>query len=667
MVEEILVVDDELVIRESLHGWLRKSGYQVFTAENGEEALSILQEKRPKIVLADIRMPGMDGIELLQRIKTVSPDTQVIMISAYGDMELAVRSLQFEAADFVTKPIDDAVLDVALKRARERISLKSQVREYTENLEQLVQEKTEDISLLMSTVPAVFFKGYKDWYVDFFSDRITEVTGYSRNDFHSRSVRWSDLVLPEDINILKEILRAAWESDRPYVREYRIRNKDGEIIWIQERSRLLLDEEGDIQAVMGFIFDITQHKILQMELENANEELRRLNLNLEQEVQDRTQQFIESEKRFRTLFEQTKDLILMVDAEWRVTSINPSAVSLLGYKRKDEVLNIFLSSLFPSKEHFHDYRERLLLNTSVKDWETSIVKKDGSQLEVIITADLLQRETGEVLGASLIAKDLTDWRRIMSETMELQKMASMGQISAGVAHELNTPLGVILAHAQLLQDDFSPDSETHESLKTIEGQTHICRRIVWDLLEFSHPEVSKEVAVSVEDLLQDVLRVMDHTLELDHIQIIGQYADLMPSVLADKEKLRRVYVNILNNAHQAIGSDGVILIQTYFDEAKGRVCIAFSDSGPGIPPEIREKVFEPFFTTKEVSEGTGLGLSLVHGIVRDHQGKIEIESPISEERRTIMFEQVPTGTAGSFPLGPGTTFTVSLPVLEPGD
>ena len=177
MVEEILVVDDELVIREALQGWLRKSGYQVFTAENGEEALSMLQEKRPKIVLADIRMPGMDGIELLQRIKKVSPDTQVIMISAYGDMELAVKSLQFEAADFVTKPIDDEVLDVALQRARERISLKSQVREYTENLEQLVQEKTEDISLLMSTVPAVFFKGYKDWYVDFFSDRITEVTG----------------------------------------------------------------------------------------------------------------------------------------------------------------------------------------------------------------------------------------------------------------------------------------------------------------------------------------------------------------------------------------------------------------------------------------------------------------------------------------------------------
>lgn len=667
MTKKILVVDDEEGIRKVLSVSLRDKGYEVFTAENGEVGLDILIQMKPTIVLADIRMPGMDGIELLQNIKAESPDIEVIMISGHGDMELAISSLQFEAADFITKPIDDADLDVALKRAQERISLKSQLKEYTDHLEKLVQEKTEDISLLMSTVPAVFFKGYKDWYVDFFSDRIIEVTGYTRNDFHSRRVKWSDLVLPEDIHILKESLRAAWKADRPYVREYRIRNKDGGIIWIQERSRLLLDKEGDIKVIMGFLFDVTQRKMLQLELERANEQLKQLNLNLEQAVVQRTKQFARSEKRFRTLFEQTKDLILMVDSEWRITSINPSALSMLGYEEKDDLLGMSLSNLFLSDDDFQGYMEKLSLDKSTMAWETSIVKQDGSSLEVMITADRLQSETEEVLGACLIAKDLTHWRRIMSETMELQKMASMGQISAGVAHELNTPLGVILAHAQLLQDDFSPDSETFESLRIIEGQTHICRRIVWDLLEFSHPEVSKEVPVRAEDLLKEVLRVIDHTLELDHIQMVLQSADLLPPVLADKEKLRRVYLNILNNAHQAIGSNGVILIQTYFDGAERRVCIAFTDSGPGIPPAVHKRVFEPFFTTKEVSEGTGLGLSMVHGIVRDHGGKIEIESPISAERQAIMLEHISTKTRGSVPLGPGTSFTISLPVLETGD
>jgi PAS domain S-box-containing protein len=663
MSEKILVVDDEESIRKVLSVSLRDKGYEVLTAENGAGGLKVFSEAKPAIVLVDIRMPGMDGIDLLQKIKGQSPDTEVIMISGHGDMELAISSLQLEAADFITKPIDDADLDVALKRTRERISLKSRVREYTENLERLVREKTENINVLMSTVPAIFFQGYKDWYVDFFSDKVEELTGYQLDDFNSRRVRWSDLVLPEDIHILKESLRAAWKADRPYVREYRICSKNEQVLWIQERSRLVLDRDGDIKAIMGFLFDVTERRMLQLELEHANEELKRLNVNLEQEVQQRTQQFIESEKRFRTLFEQTKDLILMVDSNWRLTSINPSALSLLGYGGKDEVSSMPLSNLFQSAGDFNDYRERLLLNKSIKDWETQIARKDGSSFPVVITADLLQSERGEVLGASLIAKDLTDWRRIINDTMELQKMASMGQISAGVAHELNTPLGVILAHAQLLQDDFSPHSETHESLKIIEGQTHICRRIVWDLLEFSHPEVSKEVAVSVEDLLQEVLRVMDHTLELDHIQIIGQYADLLPPVMADKEKLRRVYVNILNNAHQAIGSDGIILIRTYFDEAEGSVCISFADSGPGIPSDIHERVFEPFFTSKEVSEGTGLGLSLAHGIIRDHGGNIEIESPISDEHRALMCEQISTGIEGLIPLGPGTSFTVRLPTL----
>jgi signal transduction histidine kinase len=141
----ILLVDDEEGIRKVLGISLADMGYQVITAKNGEEALHLFMDKRPTIVLTDIKMPGMDGVELLQKVKRESPDTEVIMITGHGDMELAIRSLQFEAADFVTKPINDEALEIALKRANEKIWMREKLKEYTESLERLVSEKTQQL------------------------------------------------------------------------------------------------------------------------------------------------------------------------------------------------------------------------------------------------------------------------------------------------------------------------------------------------------------------------------------------------------------------------------------------------------------------------------------------------------------------------------------------
>jgi signal transduction histidine kinase len=145
MADKILLVDDEEGIRKVLGISLEDSGYQVWTAQNGEEALRLFQEIRPQIVLTDIKMPGMDGIELLQRIKEQDSDTEVIMITGHGEMDLAISSLKHEATDFITKPIHDEVLEIALKRAQERISMRFALRQHTDNLEQLVQDKTRKL------------------------------------------------------------------------------------------------------------------------------------------------------------------------------------------------------------------------------------------------------------------------------------------------------------------------------------------------------------------------------------------------------------------------------------------------------------------------------------------------------------------------------------------
>ncbi len=145
MAHKILLVDDEEGIRRVLGISLADSGYQVFAAESGEKALEIFRKAQPPIILTDIKMPGMDGIELLQQIKSESPDTEVIMITGHGDIDLAIQSLKFDATDFITKPINDDALEIAIKRATEKIALKMQLREYTENLEQLVEQKTKEL------------------------------------------------------------------------------------------------------------------------------------------------------------------------------------------------------------------------------------------------------------------------------------------------------------------------------------------------------------------------------------------------------------------------------------------------------------------------------------------------------------------------------------------
>jgi signal transduction histidine kinase len=209
-------------------------------------------------------------------------------------------------------------------------------------------------------------------------------------------------------------------------------------------------------------------------------------------------------------------------------------------------------------------------------------------------------------------------------------MASVGQMAAGVAHEINTPLGVILGYAQLMMDDFDPDSETYQNLQVIERQTKASRKIVADLLKYSRQSGSARERIDPNEIVSDVVAVTGHNLNLNHINVHLELAGVMPRILGDAEKLRQVIVNLVNNAHHAMEPQrgGDLYFTTHYEAQRSRVIIEVRDTGQGIPEKVRARIFDPFFTTKPVGKGTGLGLSVSYGIIQEHGGVIEVESPV---------------------------------------
>jgi signal transduction histidine kinase len=254
-----------------------------------------------------------------------------------------------------------------------------------------------------------------------------------------------------------------------------------------------------------------------------------------------------------------------------------------------------------------------------------------------------------MIGSEGIAKDLTRLKTMMEQLVSSEKMATVGQMAAGIAHEINTPLGIILGYAQLMMDDFAKDSETYQNLEVIERQTQASRKIVADLLKYSRQSGSAREPINLNEIINDAVAITEHSLNLNHVKVGLQLAGDLPALVGDPEKMRQVVVNMINNAYHAMEAQGggALILRTRFHAEAGKVIAEFQDSGHGIPESIKSRIFDPFFTTKPVGKGTGLGLSVSYGIIREHGGAIEIESPV----------QGPGGT-----VTPGTLFRLILPV-----
>jgi signal transduction histidine kinase len=258
---------------------------------------------------------------------------------------------------------------------------------------------------------------------------------------------------------------------------------------------------------------------------------------------------------------------------------------------------------------------------------------------------------GRIIGLLMTARDITVLKQYQEQLIQSQKMEDLGKLAGGVAHEINNPLGIILGYAQLLMEDAEPGGQLREDLATIERQAKVCRKIVADLLGFSRRIESTRSELDLNGSILDVVSLVGHTFRQEWVIVDTRLDKDIPPIVGDAAI----------GAFERGGRGGRIIVSTKLCKHRSRVLVTVADTGAGIGQEALASIFDPFFTTKPPGSGTGLGLSVSFGIVKDHGGRISAISPAP-----IEYLRTEESKGGTSPPGPGTVFIVELPLTADG-
>lgn len=369
------------------------------------------------------------------------------------------------------------------------------------------------------------------------------------------------------------------------------------------------------------------------------------------ELENAERVLTEQQRVLRTVMDATPDRVSMLDRNLTYQAANKAFADMVGMSQQ-EIKGRTDYHLFPEKEARERQELTIRIMKEGKPYDRELRMEENSEERWYhVVCIPVKGQDGNVMGMLRTARDVTEMKRVQEQLIQAQKMESIGKLAGGVAHEINTPLGVILGYAQLMMEDVTPDSQMFKDLGTIEKQAKVCRKIVADLLGFSRQSQSDKVPMCFNNSVMEAISLVKHAFSLDRVKIVPQLDDRYPIIHGDPEKLKQVWINLLGNAHDAIGPDGgMILVRTKLDTPGGKVTLQIADSGSGITKEDLKKIFDPFFSTKSVGEGTGLGLSVSFGIIEDHEGDIAAHSPLPKD---------PTLPHDG---GPGTMFTVHLPL-----
>jgi PAS domain S-box-containing protein len=314
--------------------------------------------------------------------------------------------------------------------------------------------------------------------------------------------------------------------------------------------------------------------------------------------------------------------VLACDLDYQVQAWNSAMEKLYGLSRQD-ALGRRLESIFPVEllaEFAHGYDSHRTLNL----YKFALQTPDGRRLIVNVSMTPLVGKDEQVIGRLLIFNDITERVNLEDQLVQAEKLSSIGLLSAGVAHEVNTPLAVISTQAQMLYKQMPPDDPRTKTVEKIVKQSFRASEIVNSLLKFSRVSGSDYTEMDVNRVIRETVSLVEPMLRASRITLNTQLSSSVPPVYGNAGKMQQVFMNLIMNARDAMPRGGELTLATECENSS--VHIEITDNGVGIPPDHLSKIFDPFFTTKGTSRGTGLGLAVTYGIIREHSGKIDVES-----------------------------------------
>lgn len=631
----VLIVDDEPDIRELLSMLVADLGYSTITANDGLDGLARFCSASPHIILTDIKMPGKDGIALLKDIKKHNSEAEVIMISGHGDMQLAIQSLKHDAADFITKPIDEELLEIALAKVSERIVLREQVREHTRNLERLVQEKSAALvemerklaatqvvesmgkafTILSGAAPEGNYFFELPFFVAIHDGNCTVVTANEayQKRFGRRSGSQScsvyercgkgDWVSP---------VREAIQSQASVHRDEIMIGEDGARVPVLSHVSPVVGSGGGIELLLEVAVDVSEMRRLQDEL-------------------SRTQ------RKFKHFFDNVPCSITVQDRNLRIVEANATFVRDFGspggrtchqlYKRSDSPCETC-----PVLSTFED--------GAPHQFETVVTTVAGQRRNILVWTAPLANAGGEVEQVLEVATDITQIRELQDH------LSSLGIMLGSMSHGVKGMLMAIDGGAYRVDKGIETGDleRIAAGWKTVRHRLEHMRKTVMDILYYSksrEPELAPHPLEAVAGHLAETVAVKaGHSGIAFHSDYLGARGQVNIDEIAFSSAMTNILENALDACRLDSGKKGHRI--DFSAAAQGdRAIFTVRDNGMGMDRETMDRMFTLFFSSKGAL-GTGIGMFVTNQIISGHGGTIEVESAV----------------------GAGTTFRVSLPLVN---